>query len=121
MLFLCLQGAMMLLGLSLLLITPTSILGKDINGWRKWAMGLLLFIQTPLSLTLGQILLGSTEPGPIDGAAVLDARNRIAATCAEWTILSGSVLACFIIWLRAPETEERQLIEQYSPYKEDHS
>ena len=117
--FLCVEGILTVFGLGIILAAPREAFGKNIAGYRYIAIGMVLFLQAPIGLTLSQFALGGTQPGPIDGADLIDARNRIAATCIEWTFLLASISTVALVWFRAPLTEEQQAILENSPYQEE--
>lgn len=87
-------------------------LGKQIDGKRRWALGVALFIQAPLAIALGIILLGDTPPGSINGAEFEAGRTRLLATLAEWGVVLVGVLVAFFAWLSAPSVKKSKKSEE---------
>lgn len=103
---LCIQLFVMFVGLGIMLTLPARLFGRSIRPGRRFLIGLLLFVQTPLGLALSSWALADAGPGPIEGAAPEDAAARIAALCIEWTFLLGSIVAAIGLALAAPRAED---------------
>ncbi len=106
---LCIQGLVMFIGLGVMLTLPPRLFGRAIQPGRRFFIGLVLFIQTPLALALSAWALGDIGPGPIDGAPPDAAAARIAALCIEWGLLLGGIGAAIALALTAPRDDMSSL------------
>jgi hypothetical protein len=108
---LCCEGILLLIGLILLLAAPEHWGNRNMLGRRNW-VGVLLMVQAPLALLAGGAALGGTDPGPIDGALVSEARDRIFAFAVESGIILAALLGGFALWITAPKVDDSPLEDE---------
>ena len=101
-LLLCCEGFLVLQGLIVMVAGDFHLFSRYVSGKRRWMIGFLIFACAPLAMFMGDLALGSTPPGPIDGADVLEARNRLFAAFVEWTVVLGSTGSALLLLVSAP-------------------
>lgn len=106
----------------LVVSAPRMLFGRPINASRRLIIGSLLILQWPISIALSGAILGDTLPGPIDGAAPSEARDRFLASFSEYVFLITVYLICIGLWLSSkPATEVEQQIIRASRQKPSRS
>lgn len=100
---LCCEGGLLMTGILLLGIGPQQIGPRYFHGWRYVLSGLALMAQGPLAIAIGGLVMGSVEPGPIDGAAWAEARVRLAALIAEWGVILAALAFVAWAWYSSPK------------------